>query len=110
MYVGMIEKNVQILREVLDDNFVLVHMTGMRQPKKDFIRAVLDGTLNYYSADHQSMEVTELTENHVRLDGKSQVNAEVFGGGKHTWRLRQRLQLTTEDTGWKITEAVASIY
>ncbi len=110
MYVGMIEKDAQILRKVLDDRFVLVHMTGMRQPKEDFIRAVLDGTLNYYSAGHQSMEVTEITENHAKLDGKSMVNAAVFGGGKHTWRLRQRLQLVKKDTGWKITEAVASTY
>ena len=33
MYDGMIAKNEEILREVLDDSFVLVHMTGMRQPK-----------------------------------------------------------------------------
>ncbi|KIR03646.1 hypothetical protein P261_02461 [Lachnospiraceae bacterium TWA4] len=55
-------------------------------------------------------ESTELTENHAKLDGKSMVNAAVFGGGKHTWRLRQRIQLTKKDTGWKITEAVASTY
>ena len=33
MYDGMISKDEKILDEVLDDSFVLVHMTGMRQPK-----------------------------------------------------------------------------
>ena len=37
MYEGMIAKDESILREVLDDSFVLVHMTGMRQPKEEFI-------------------------------------------------------------------------
>lgn len=110
MYVGMIEKDAKVLREVLDDSFILVHMTGMRQSKEAFIRAVQDGTLNYYFAEHQSMEVTELTDAHARLDGKSMVNAAVFGGGKHTWRLRQQLQLTKKDSSWKITVAVASTY
>lgn len=31
MYDGMIAKNAEVLREVLDDSFVLVHMTGMCQ-------------------------------------------------------------------------------
>ena len=47
MYRGMIDKNRNTLSEVLDDSFVLVHMTGMRQSKEAFIRAVEDGTLNY---------------------------------------------------------------
>ena len=56
MYLGMIEKDSDVLSEVLDDSFILVHMTGMRQSKSEFIRAVENGILNYYSADHQRME------------------------------------------------------
>ena len=33
----MIAKDEAVLREILDDSFVLVHMTGMRQPKEVFI-------------------------------------------------------------------------
>ena len=57
MYDGMISKDEEILREVLDDSFVLVHMTGMCQPKEEFIKAVLTGTLNYYSAEHEHLPV-----------------------------------------------------
>lgn len=57
MYDGMIAKDEGTLREVLDDSFVLVHMTGMRQPKEEFIKAVLNGTLNYYSAEHENLPV-----------------------------------------------------
>ena len=57
MYRGMIEKDRAVLSEVLDDSFVLVHMTGMRQSKAAFIQAVEDGTLNYYSAEHQRIDV-----------------------------------------------------
>ena len=37
LYEGMIAKDEKTLNEVLDDSFVLVHMTGMRQPKEAFL-------------------------------------------------------------------------
>ena len=40
MYDGMVRKDAALLDEVLDDSFVLVHMTGLRQAKAVFIRAV----------------------------------------------------------------------
>ena len=109
MYLGMVEKDRGILSEVLDDSFVLVHMTGMRQSKAAFIRAVEDGTLNYYSANHQRME-TNVSGGRAELIGQSTVNAAVFGGGPHTWRLQLKLKLAQRADSWKITEAKASTY
>lgn len=109
MYDGMVAKDNDVLSEVLDDSFVLVHMTGMRQEKTAFIRAVEDGTLNYYSANHQRVDVS-IHGDEAELIGQSVVNAAVFGGGKHTWRLQQRLKLVKKDGSWKITESKASTY
>jgi len=36
MYRAMVAKDIPALSEVLDDSFVLVHMTGMRQPQGRF--------------------------------------------------------------------------
>ena len=47
----MIAKDIPALSAVLDDSFVLVHMTGMRQSKTAFLKAVENGTLNYASAE-----------------------------------------------------------
>ena len=109
MYEGMIEKDESILREVLDDSFVLVHMTGMRQPKEAFIKAVLNGTLNYYSAEHENMPV-EISGDTAVLTGQSYVAAAVFGGGRHNWHLQQKCSLKKTDGVWKITRSVASTY
>ena len=70
MYDGMIVKDETILRDVLDDSFVLVHMTGMRQPREEFIKAVLNGTLNYFSAEHEHMPV-EINGDTAVLTGQS---------------------------------------
>lgn len=109
MYDGMISKDERILDEVLDDSFVLVHMTGMQQPKQAFIKAVLNGTLNYYSAEHENMPV-EITRDTAVLTGQSYVAAAVFGGGRHNWHLQQKCSLKKTDGVWKITRSVASTY
>ena len=109
MYRAMIAKNIPALSQVLDDSFVLVHMTGMRQPKAAFLKAVANGTLNYASAEHDSMDVT-ISGDRATLIGKSRVHAAVFGGGWHTWRLEQDLQLVKKENRWLIALAEASTY
>lgn len=109
MYTAMIRKDKAELERVHDDSFVLVHMTGMRQPKSVYISSILDGTLNYYSANHEKMQVT-LSGNTAVLTGRSLVNAAVFGGGKHTWRLQLKFTLVKKSNDWYFTSASASTY
>ena len=109
MYEGMVRKDRKLLSEVLDASFSLLHMTGMRQSKEAFIKAVENGTLNYYSASHENIEVW-LHGDRAELTGQSKVTAAVFGGGKHTWRLRLDLELIRKEDTWKITSAEASTY
>ena len=109
MYDGMISKDERILDEVLDDSFVLVHMTGMRQPKQTFIKAVLNGTLKYFSAEHENMPV-EISGDTAVLTGQSYVAAAVFGGDRHNWHLQQKCRLKKTDGVWRITRSVASTY
>ena len=109
MYRSMIAKDSEGLDAVLDDSFVLVHMTGMRQNKKAFIQAVMNGTLNYYSCNDDSVEAT-VNSGKATVIGKSRVAAAVFGGGRHTWRLEQDLRLVKRDERWLITLSEASTY
>ena len=109
MYRAMIAKDIPALAQVLDDSFVLVHMTGIRQSKVAFLKAVANGTLNYASAGHDSMDVT-INGDHAILIGKSRVHAAAFDGGWHTWRLEQDLQLVKKENRWLITMAEASTY
>lgn len=109
MYNAMVQKDRKTLDYLHDDGFVLKHMTGMRQSKDEYIRAIMDGTLNYYSATHENMNVT-ITGNTAIMDGQSMVNAAVFGGRRHTWHLRLKLGFIQRDGIWKISSAEASTY
>ena len=82
MYEAMVAKDTVTLNHVHADDFVLIHMTGMRQSKAEYIRAIADGTLNYYSVEHEEM----------------------------TWRLRLRFTLEKQDGQWRFTSSQASTY
>ena len=109
MYKAMIEKDTATLNRVHADDFVLTHMTGMHQSKQEYIRAIAGGTLNYYSAEHEQMDI-KVEGNHATLIGRSRVNAAVFGGGRHTWRLQLSFQLVKKDDHWLFLSAIASTY
>ena len=91
------------------DDFVLIHMTGMHQSKQEHIRAIAGGTLNYYSAEHEHMEI-KVSGNHATLTGRSRVTAAVFGGGRHIWRLQLHFNLFKVEGRWYFTSARASKY
>ena len=109
MYRAMIAKDTAVLGSMLDDSFVLVHMTGMRQAKHDYLRAIANGTLNYYSCDGTRLEISVNGEN-ARMTGRSRVAAAVFGGGKHTWRLRLDMKFLLKNGECLIVETVASTW
>ena len=107
MYLAMINKNQAVLERIYDDSFVLFHMTGMKQTKNEYISAIIGGTLNYYSAVHNDMEVA-VSGDTAKLTGKSKVTAAVFGGGKRTWRLQLDFELVRKNGEWYFTLAKAS--
>ncbi len=109
MYQFMIRKDTVNLAKILSDEFTLHHMTGMVQKKQEFLKAVRQGVLNYFAADHEKVDV-QITEDHAELIGDSRVLAAVFGGGRHTWRLRQTISCKKENDAWLMEKSIASVY
>lgn len=109
MYAAMVAKDEAELDRVHADSFVLVHMTGMRQDKKTYIRAIMDGTLNYYTEKTHEIEV-EVDGDTATMTGRSYVSAAVFGGRRNTWRLTLRFDLQRLDGVWKLTRAQATTW
>lgn len=109
MYKAMIAKDSTVLDEVHADDFVLEHMTGMHQSKPVYIHAIMDGTLNYYSAVTEELDV-DVDGDKAVITGHSRVEAAVFGGGRHTWPLSLRFEARKENGTWRFTHSQASTY
>lgn len=109
MYAAMIAKDEAELDRVHDDSFVLIHMTGMRQPKQAYIRAIMQGTLNYFSEKTESIDI-RISGDSAVMTGHSYVEAAVFGGGRSTWRLELQFDVKKVNREWKLTNARASTW
>ena len=105
----MIDKDAVGLRSLQADDYYLMHMTGVKQSWEVFIKGLLDGTFNYYSAEHDSIDVN-ITGDTAVMVGKSRVVAAVYGGGKGSWRLQGDFTLRKENGAWKLTSSRASTY
>ena len=106
---AMIAKDIEAMDRIHGDDFILVHMTGSRMNKLEYLEAVKDGTLNYYSADHDEIRVIVDGDNAV-LRGRPKVNAAVYGGSRRTWRLQQYMRLKKTEGEWRFTYSQASTY
>ena len=105
----MIAKDADGLRRLMAEDYYLLHMTGLRQSAEAFLRGLLDGTFNYYAAEHESIEV-RLRGDQATMTGKSRVLAAVYGVRKRTWPLQGDFTLRKEDGRWKFTSSRASTY
>jgi ketosteroid isomerase-like protein len=105
----MIAKDAPGLRAIMSDDYVLMHMTGVRQSREEFLRGLLEGTFNYYDAEHDGIEVT-VNGDTATMVGKSRVLAAVYGGRKNSWRLRGDFTLRKENGAWRFTGSGASTY
>ena len=104
-----INKDLNKLDEILADDYILVHMTGMNQTKEDYINSVKNGDLKYYESIHEDIEIT-IKDNKANVVGKTITLASPFRMHKSWWRLRQDLELEKIDGKWIIKHSKASTY
>ena len=103
----MISKNEHGLREIMSDDYCLRHMTGVKQSLDEFLKGLMNGTFNYYSAEHDEI-VVEIKGDTATMIGKSRVIAAVYGGERNSWRLRGDFTLRKDNGNWTLTSSKAS--
>ena len=105
----MIAKDTDGLRRLMAPEYTLIHMTGARQTREEFLSGLAHGVFNYYSAEPDAVEAS-VSGGRAELTGKSRVLAAVYGGGKHQWRLRGDFTLKKKNGIWKFISSRASVY
>ncbi len=109
MWRALIAKDIATLERLHAAEFVLIHMTGLHQPREEYFRCVRDGVLNYYSETTENL-IVDAADDKGTLTGQSRVEAAVFGGGRNVWRLQLKFQVERRDGQWLLVKAQASTY
>ena len=100
---ALIDKDAAKLNEILTDKYELVHMSGKKQTKEEFISEIMDGTLNYYRSE--IIEPTVLWDDGQRatLVADVRLTAKVYGiEGK--WTLNTTVDFEKIDGKWYFTK------
>ncbi len=105
----MIDKDAEGLRSLMAGDYYLLHMTGLKQSAEVFLRGLLDGTFNYYSAEHDSIDV-KIDGDRASMTGRSRVVAAVYGRRRSSWRLQGDFTLRKEEGVWRFSSSRASTY
>ena len=104
-----IDKDINTLKKILREDYILVHMTGKRQTKEEYINSVEQGELKYYESIHEEI-IVEVKEDKAKIIGKTKTLASPFRTIKSWWNLKQELEAIKENGEWKLTHSIASMY
>lgn len=116
-YKAMLAADTSALRTMLDDGFTLTHITGVVQPRAEWLADIDKRRMAYHSARAVSIEARPSTPNGpngprgaaATAVARHVVEATIYGG-RGTWNLQLAADLVRRDQRWLITRMVATTF
>lgn len=96
---ALIDKDEDKLNEILTEKYELIHMSGKRQTKEEFISEIMDGTLNYYESEIIDPTVLWGDSERPTLVADVTLTAKVYGI-KGKWTLDTTVDFEKIDEKW----------
>lgn len=100
---AMIEKDLEKLNELLEDNYTLTHMSGKTQTKDEYIGEIMDGTLNYYKSIINNPIIMIKEKDKALLKADVTLDAKVYGI-KGTWTLHSEQTMEKINGKWYLSK------
>lgn len=107
---AMVNKDVGVINQLLLDSAKFRHMTGLVQSKFEWIDQIQNGNMLYVDFEEDRIMLVEIDGIKGKLVGRSQVTANIWGGGVRVWPLQMTLHFIKSNDVWRISDQVASMY
>ena len=105
---AMVAGDADALGALLAGDFTLVHMTGYRQPRAEWLADVRSGAMTYHSMEDVDVSV-DLSGDAPVVTARTRTVATIWGASG-TWPLQLRIRFTFDGTAWLAENAVASVW
>jgi hypothetical protein len=105
---GMVAGDADALGALLADDFTLVHMTGYRQPKVEWLADVRSGAMTYHSMEDVDVSV-DVSGDAPVVTARTRTAATIWGASG-TWPLQLRISFAHDGTAWVVTGTVATTW
>lgn len=108
---AMVDRDVQMLEDILGDNFTLTHMTGYRQPKREWLDDISTRQMEYHdiATIDVSIDASTGADGSAVLTARTLTDATIWGG-RGTWRLQLRSWFERSGDDWVFSRTVASTW
>ena len=104
MTIGMIEKSKEKLIQSMSIDSHLHHMTGLVETREEYIKDIINGTLNYY--DYEILSFNFYNDEAIVI---IRLLAKVYGGSKSWWKLKMNAKFIMENEIIKVQECKVHI-
>ncbi|MED5802751.1 nuclear transport factor 2 family protein [Gordonia sp. Z-3] len=106
---AMTDGDTATLDDLLDREFTLTHMTGLVQPRREWLQEIDSGSMTYHTISDVDITAREDTLGLPQLTVRTLTDATIWGT-RHTWRLVLEVHFAPLREGWLITNVVASTW
>lgn len=105
---SMIAKDTHAIDSIMMDSSHLVHITGYKQKKCEWLRAIEAEIMKYYSVREERLEIV-YKERSARVIARNLVDARI-DGYRNTWPLELTIFLAKFGEEWMISNIEAKMY
>lgn len=98
---ALIDKDELKLSQLMADDYILTHMSGKKQTKEEFIREVMDGTLNYFKSQIHDPSILFDDEENATFISDVTLTARVYGA-RGSWTIDTVMDFKKIDGEWII--------
>ena len=95
---AMTDRDIDTMREIVSEDMVFVHMSGMRQSREEYFADVADGSLTYYTIG-MADPVIEIDGDRAAITYIAVLNANAYGA-RGTFRMKGTHYYRKQEGAW----------
>jgi ketosteroid isomerase-like protein len=103
---AMVNKDTDTLDNILDDEYVLVHITGYHQPKQEWLEQIENEEMRYFKTIPQKTTIT-IDGNTAILTCDTKIDARIYGY-RNTWSMIMEMHFEKCGDNWYPLNAIAT--
>jgi ketosteroid isomerase-like protein len=103
---AMINKDTETLEKILDNDYVLVHITGYRQSRQEWFEQIENEEMKYFKTMPQRTTVT-VEGNIATLICNTKIDARIYGF-RNTWSMKIEMHFEKRGDNWFPVNAIAT--
>jgi ketosteroid isomerase-like protein len=103
---AMVNKDTVVLDNILDDDYVLVHMTGYPQSKQEWLEQIENEQMKYFKTIPQKTTIT-IDGNTAILICHTKIDARIYGF-RNTWSMNMEMHFEKHGDNWYPIKAIAT--